>query len=177
MDTLETLLDPGIELSLVLLLLCVVGISWFAGSDAPFVPTKVENLRKILKAAGIKKDKIFYELGSGDGRVVLEASRLGAISYGIEQSWLRVWYSRFKSSREKLSATFFHGNIFDRQYYPADVVYVYMLQDCVDQLEKKLKKELKKGAVIITQKYHFKNWKPTKKIDNFYLYTKTGLTK
>lgn len=172
MDAIENLLDPGIEASIFLLFLCTIGISWFAGSDAPFVPTKSSNLKKILKEAGVKKGQIFYELGSGDGRVVLEASRLGANSFGIEQSWIRVWYSRLKSKKEKLKTTFYHGNIFDREYYPADVLYIYMLQDCVDQLEGKLKKELKEGAVVITQKYHFKKWRPTKKIGQFWIYKK-----
>lgn len=166
-------MDLTITLSIVLFLLCAVGLSWFAGSDAPFVPTKLSGIKDILKLAKVKKGKEFYELGSGDGRVVLEAGKLGANSYGIEQSWIRVWYSRFKAKKEKLNnACFYHGNIFDRHYYPADVVYIYMLQKCVDRLENKLKNELKKGAVIITQKYHFKNWKSFKKEGEFWLYRK-----
>src|SRR5581483_8852036 len=91
----------------------VIGLSWFAGSDAPFVATKTSFIEKVLEAAGVKKGRNFYELGSGDGRVVLEAAKLGATSYGIEQSWLRVWYSRYKASQLKLkNAFFFHGDIF-----------------------------------------------------------------
>jgi len=100
----------------------------------------------------------------------LEAAHIGAKSYGVEQSWLRVWYSRFKASQNNLTAQFFHGNLFDRKYFPADVVYIYMLTEAVVKLEKKLKKELKKGSIVITQKYHFKNWQPYKKLDNFWFY-------
>lgn len=169
MDT-TNLIDPSIEISLFLLILCAIGISWFAGTDAPFVPTKDLKLNKVLKEAEVKGGKIFYELGSGDGRVVMAASKLGAQAIGIEQSYLRIWYSRFKNFKQKLDAHFYHGNIYDRQYYPADIVYIYMLQPCVNNLEKKLKNELKKGAVVITQKYHFKNWKPYKKLDPFWIY-------
>ena len=142
-----------------------LALSWFAGSDAPFVPTKMDLISKVLKLAGVKKGKVFYELGSGDGRVVIEAAKLGAKANGIEQSWLRVWYSRYKSRMNRTNKTthFCHGNIFDRNYYPADIVYIYLLTPAVYKLEEKLKKELNKGAIVITQTYHFKNWKPFKK--------------
>lgn len=167
-----------IDLTLVgtifLLFLCLLGLSWFAGTDAPYVPTVMDNIRKVLRLAGLKKGKIFYELGSGDGRVVYEAASLDAISSGIEQSWLRVWYSRWKAKKLRLSNIFFyHGDIFKRHYYPADVIYIYLLQPAINRLEKKLQEELKKGAVVITQRYHFKSWKPFKKIGDFWIYKKT----
>lgn len=161
---------------------CALALSWFAGSDAPYVPTQMKLIFEVLKLAGVKKGKVFYELGSGDGRVVIAAAQLGAKANGIEQSWLRVWLSRINSRRvgTNKETHFCHGNIFDRNYYPADIVYVYLLQKAVDKLEGKLKEELNKGAVVITQTYHFKNWKPFKKIGkkskdyriggDFYLY-------
>lgn len=150
---------------------CTLGLSWFAGSDAPYVPTASGKVPAVLKKAGVKKNKIFYELGSGDGRVVLEAAKLGALANGIEQSWLRVWYSRCLAFKLKLGQTsFFHGDIFQRHYYPADIVYIYLLQQAVNRLETKLKKELKKGAIVITQTYHFKGWKPYKKLGDFWFY-------
>ncbi len=158
-------------ISALVLLLCLVGLSWFAGSDAPFVPSKDKKVKKALKAAGVKKGHIFYELGSGDGRVVFEAAKSGASATGIEQSWIRVWYSRYKAKKLRLpNAVFLHGDIFERDYYPADFVYIYLLQPAVDRLEKKLAKELKKGAVVITQKYHFTNWQPFLSLDEFNFY-------
>lgn len=155
------------------LLGCLIGLSWFAGSDAPYVPTKMAKIREILKLAGVKKGKKFYELGSGDGRVVFAAARLGADSIGIEQSLLRVLYSRYKGHHFK-KVKFLHGNIFARNYTHADIVYIYLLDKGVNKLEEKLKKELKKNSVVITQTYHFPNWKSFKKLDNFYLYRSTG---
>ncbi len=97
-------------IAMVGLVICFLGISWFAGSDAPYVPTKMELIREVLRSAGVKKQTIFYELGSGDGRVVYEAAAMGAQAYGIEQSWLRVWYSRFKAHQLGLKqAAFFRG--------------------------------------------------------------------
>ena len=157
-------MDISLIISGGILLGCLVALSWFAGSDAPYVPTKLEAIRKILKLAGVKKGKKFYELGSGDGRVVIEAAKLKAQTIGIEQSWIRVLFSRFKTSNFK-NAKFFHGNIFSKDYSDADIVYIYLLLKGVAKLESKLKKELKKGSIVITQTYHFPNWKPFKKID------------
>ncbi len=170
------------------LLGCIIGLSWFAGTDAPYVPTKMDKIREILKLAGVKKGRKFYELGSGDGRVVFEAAKLGAESIGIEQSWLRVLYSKFKaashSSTHSTSLSvdpehvegssgntkFCHGDIFSKTYSDADIIYIYLLPVGVKKLESKLRQELNKGAVVITQTYHFPNWKPFKKLDDFNFY-------
>lgn len=154
------------------LLGCIIGLSWFAGSDAPFVPSKKEKIKKALKIISFK-NKNFYELGSGDGRVVLEAARMGANAYGIEQSWIRVLYSKWKAHQLHLDARFIHGDIFKQNYSGADIVFIYLLHLGVDKLEKKLKKELKKGSQIITQTYHFKNWRPYKKMGDFWFYSKS----
>lgn len=150
---------------------CALALSWLAGSDAPFVPTKMKNITKVLKLAGVKKGKKFYELGSGDGRVVYEAARLGADAVGVEQSLLRVWYSKFKAKSFNLpNAKFMHGNIFNKNYSDANIIYIYLLTKGVKKLEAKLPKELKKRTVIITQTYHFQKIKPYKKLGDFNFY-------
>lgn len=144
---------------------CMIGLSWFAGSDAPFIPTKVQRIRKTLELAGLKKGEIFWELGSGDGRVVLETAKMGALSYGVEQSLLRVFWSRYQAKKQNLpNAKFIHGDIFKTDFSSADIIYIFLLPKGVDKLEPILKRNLKKGARIITQTFHFKNWKPYKKI-------------
>ena len=103
--------------------------------------------------------------------MVYEAAKLGADALGIEQSWIRVSYSRWKSRKLKLNnAKFIHGNIFKKKYSDADIIYIYLLSKAVNRLEGKLPKELKKGSIVITQTYHFKTWKPFKKNSNFWLY-------
>ena len=169
-------MDLNLIIPLGILIGCLIALSWFAGSDAPYVPTKMDHIRKILKLAGVKKSKKFYELGSGDGRVVIEAAKLGANSFGIEQSWIRVLYSRWKASRLNIkNASFVHGNIFDKPLWSgaiesADTVYIFLLSKGVQKLEPLLKKNLKKGSLVITQTYHFKNWKPYRKDADFWIY-------
>lgn len=167
-------MDLTLIISFGVLLGCFIALSWFAGSDAPYVPTKMGSIRKILKLAGVKKGKKFYELGSGDGRVVIAAAKLRAQSIGVEQSWIRVLYSRWNAHGQNAtkgeSCQFYHGDIFKRTYADADIVYIFLLSKGVQKLEEKLRKELKKGAVVITQTYHFPNWKPFQKIGDFWLY-------
>lgn len=170
-------MDLVLIISAGILIGCMIGLSWFAGSDAPYIPTKMDQIRKVLKLANIKKGKKFYELGSGDGRVVFEAAKLGADSFGIEQSWVRVLYSRYKalklaSHSSSGNVNFYHGDIFKKTYQDTDIIYIYLLPKGVKRLEEKLKRELKKGSVVITQTYHFPNWKPFKKLGDFWLYQK-----
>lgn len=165
-------MDLSLIISLGVLVGCLIGLSWFAGSDAPFIPTKPENIKKALRLADLKPGEVFYELGSGDGRVVLEAAKMKAKAFGVEQSWLRVWFSRIKAHNLHLkNAHFFHGNIFDRHYYNADVVFIYLLPKGVTKLEIKLRKDLEKGSRVITQTYHFKHWRPKIKEGDFRVYT------
>lgn len=164
-------MDTTLIISAGILIGCIISLSWFAGSDAPYVPTKMDQIRKILKLAGVKKGKKFYELGSGDGRVVIAAAKLGADSSGIEQSLIRVLYSKYKARTLNLKKTYFyHGNLFSKNYNDADIIYIYLLQRGINTLEEKLKQQLKKGAIVITQTYHFKKWKTYKKMGDFWLY-------
>lgn len=147
------------------LLGCLIGLSWFAGSDAPYVPTKMERIKKVLKLAGLKKGEVFWELGSGDGRVVIEAAKLGANSYGVEQSWIRVLYSRWKAKKIGLKNTYFiHRDIFKQDLPSTDIVFIFLLPKGIRKLEPLLKKNLKKGSKVITQTFHFKRWIPYKKV-------------
>lgn len=166
-------MDTNITLALGTLIGCFFALSWFAGSDAPYVPSKMEKIKKALKLVGLKKGDVFYELGSGDGRVVLEAAKTGAKSIGIEQSWLRIFFSRYKAKRLNLSNAYFqHGDIFKKNLSDANVVFIYLLPVGVKKLENKLQKELKKGSKVITQTYHFPNWKPIKKDSDFWVYVR-----
>lgn len=150
---------------------CFLALSWFAGTDAPYVPTKSSKVKQGLRLAGLKKGDVFYELGSGDGRLVYAAAKMGATSYGIEQSILRVLYSRVMAWQKGLkNAHFIHGNVFNKDLSKATVVYIYLLPKGVQKLDPKLHKELKKGSRVVTQDYHFKEWKPIKKDGNFWLY-------
>src|SRR3989344_2384552 len=179
-------MEFALIISFGILIGCLFGLSWFAGTDAPYIPTKMARIKKLLKEAGLKKGEVFYELGSCDGRVVIEAAKMGAKSFGIEQSWIRVLMSRWKT-KNLSNAHFTHGDIFaflqptDKHLrgegsayikqnasevgiMSADIIFIFLLPKGIEKLEPLLKKSLKKGARVITQTFHFKSWKPYKKI-------------
>ena len=146
-----------------ILLGCLISLSWFAGSDAPFIPTKKQRIKKILKLAKVGKGQEFWELGSGDGRIVLEAAKMRAKAFGVEQSLLRILWSRWKA-RSLKNAHFIHGDIFKQNFSSADTTFIFLLPKGVGKLEPLLRKTLKKGSRVITQTFHFKNWRPYKKV-------------
>lgn len=134
------------------------GTEW----GAPFVPMEPEVVTRIMHYARLSPGEVFYELGSGDGRLVMAAAAKGAIAYGVELDRFRVWYSRFwiKLLRLGKNAHIIHANIFDVDLSGADVVFLYLLQETNEKLEAKLNRELKVGARVISAAFNFPGWKP-----------------
>jgi len=120
--------------------------------DAPFVPLEPEVVEEVMRLAEIKKDDIFYDLGSGDGRLVIAAALRGAKeAYGVELSPLRVIYSKLwlKFLRLK-NAHILKEDIFKVDLSRATVVTLYLLQKTNDKLVEKLRRELRPGSRIIS---------------------------
>ena len=146
---------------------------------APFVPMEPDVVQRVLKIAGVGPKDIFYELGSGDGRLVIAAALKGAKAYGLEVDKAKVAYSRFWIWLLRLpNAKIFQKDIFKHSYEDATVVCLYLLQDTNERLQEKLEKELKPGTRIVSVAFTFPEWKTTK-IDPhgtiygpIYLYTK-----
>lgn len=133
-----------------------------AKDGAPFVPLEPEVVEEVMRLAKIKEGEVFYELGSGDGRMSIQAGLRGAKVYGIEIDFFRVWYSRvwvFLLGMRK-NVHIVRNNFFDLDLRNADVVYMYLLQETNDKLEKKLEDELKKGCRVISVAFNFPHWKP-----------------
>lgn len=137
-------------------------ISVFFG--CPYVKTNRDTIRKALKLVEIKKGDIFYDLGCGNGDVVIEASKLGAQCIGYEispyyyiLSKIRIWiYLFFAGAKNKYISIEFK-NIQDVDLRKADVVYCYLLPKFLEKLSSKLKKELKPSARIISIGFPIKN--------------------
>ena len=131
-------------------------------SGAPFVPLEPQIINRIMELAQIKSSDIFYDLGSGDGRLVIAAAYQGARAYGIEIDPFRVWYSRFCIFLFGLNrrATIIQRNIFDVNLSSANVVTTYLLQKTNDKLFEKLTRELKPGTRVVSAAFNFPKWKP-----------------
>lgn len=131
---------------------------------APWVPLEPHVVAKILDLADVKEGDIFYDLGSGDGRLVIAAASRGARAYGVEVDFFRVWYSRlcillFGLSRR---ATIINQNFFKVDLSTADVITAYLLQETNDELFPKLEKEVKDNARVVGVAFNFPAWTPVK---------------
>jgi predicted RNA methylase len=127
---------------------------------APFELTKIKNVERMLKLAELKENEILYDLGSGDGRIIIEAVKKYKVeAVGIEINPLLVFISRKKIKKlgfEK-KAKVIWGDFFKENLSNANILTTYLLQTTNDRLEKKFIKELKPGTKIISKSFTFKN--------------------
>lgn len=130
----------------------------------PSVPTKPERIRRALKLANLESDEVLYDLGAGDGRVLLIAAReFGAKAVGIEVGpiqcamiWLRVMASGFGNKIGVKWANFYKSDLRD-----ADVVFVYATSKEVLKLALHLETQMKKGARLVSISADFPEWEPS----------------
>jgi precorrin-6B methylase 2 len=129
----------------------------------PPVPTKPERIRKALKLANLQPNETLYDLGAGDGRVLLIAARdFGVKAVGIEIGpiqcaliWLRAVASGFGSKIQIRWENFYKANLKD-----ADVVFVYATSKEVVKLAPHLERQLKRGARVVSISADFPEWEP-----------------
>ena len=130
----------------------------------PPVPTKPERIRKALMLANLQPNDVLYDLGAGDGRVLLIAARdFGAKAMGIEIGpvqcaliWLRAVASGFGNKIQIRWANFYKADLSD-----AGVIFVYATSKEVVKLAPHLEKQLKKGARVVSISADFPEWEPS----------------
>lgn len=131
----------------------------------PFVPTPWLILDEMLKLAEIRSDDTVYDLGSGDGRLVIAAAeRHGARGVGVERHRDLVLHSRTQAERRGVAdrVAFVEGDVLQADMRGATVVLMYLLPRLVVQLVPKLRTELPVGARIVSHDYPLEPWKPDK---------------
>ncbi len=136
---------------------------------APFVATPLPVVRRMLTLAEIKPGEIVYDLGSGDGRVVIMAAQeFGARAVGVEMREDLVKQALGKVSELRLDGRvkIVHSDMFKIDLAQADVVTLYLTTSANDKVKPKLESELRLGARVVSHDYEILGWKPLK-IDNF----------
>lgn len=134
---------------------------------APYYPTPDSVVQKMLEVGGLKKGEKMFDLGSGDGRIVIMAARkFGADATGVEfdadlhaQSMAKI-----KSLGLEKTARIIHGDIMQQDYSSADLITVYLLPLSNDKVRPLLDKQLKKGTRIVAHDFEFSGWNPDKTI-------------
>ena len=131
--------------------------------DAPFLPTPNYVILELLAKARVGKDDILYDLGSGDGRIVIEAARqTGCRAVGIEIDADLVDDSRKAAMRAGVQdrVRFIVADIFTEDFSEATVVTLYMGRHVNIKLRPKLLRELKPGTRIASYSFDMGEWKP-----------------
>ena len=130
---------------------------------SPWSATPKRVVRKMLELAEIKPGETLYDLGCGDGRVLIEASkRYGIESVGIEcqEKWVRKSNENVRTNGLENLVTIVDGDIFDQDLSGADIVFTYLTNGGMNILKDKLSAELKDDARIVSHLSTFKNVKP-----------------
>jgi len=154
---------------LVTLFLYSLILSYLKGS--PFSRTKKERIKTILEVCKINSKKIL-DLGSGDGILIRELAKRGAKATGIEINPLLFLYSKLKIYQEGISSNckVVFGNFYNYPLKDTDIVLVYLLPETIEKLKPKLLKELKAGAMVISNGFPISGWKPKIKKNNVFFY-------
>jgi len=119
----------------------------------------------MLDAAGLKTGEVLYDLGSGDGRVLVTAAQqYGAKAVGVEISPDQIRASNVKIRRLKLEdrCRIIEGDLLKVDLSEADVVTIYLLTTSNDLLKPNLEKYLKPGARVVSHDYQIRGWIPSK---------------
>ena len=135
--------------------------------DVPYVPTTEAAVKAMLKLAEVKRTDIVYDLGCGDGRIVIAAAKeYGAHGVGIDINAARI--QEAKANAEKAGVAnlvrFEENDLFDADIHEATVVTLFLLNSVNVKLRPKLLKDLKPGTRVISNTFGMGDWKPDKEL-------------
>lgn len=159
-------LTGSLALSLVLLFAngCSPVPVWTDG-EVPFVPTPPEVVDRMLEMAQVKAGDVIYDLGSGDGRIIIRAAkRYGVRGVGIEIDADLVQKAKDNAFREKVDhlVEFRAQDALTVDVSPATVVTLYMLPEFNAKLRPIFDKQLKPGARVVSHDFEIQGWVPDK---------------
>jgi len=130
----------------------------------PAIPTPQVIVERMLSAGRVKPGEMVYDLGSGDGRIVITAAqKFGARAVGVE-----LLPDIARKARERVQAlgfseriTIIEGSALRIDLSPADVVTMWFLTNSNERLRPNLEKQLKLGARVVSNEFPVRGWKPT----------------
>jgi SAM-dependent methyltransferase len=139
-----------------------------AKKDVPYVPTSPEVVKAMIALAGVKSGDVVYDLGCGDGRIVIAAVRIA----GVRGVCVDIDPERIADSRRNAAAAgveakvrFVQGDLFQVPIADATVVMMYLLPEVNLRLRPRLRTELRPGTRVVSHAFSMGSWKPHREID------------
>ena len=130
---------------------------------APYIPTPQAVVEKMLEAGHIKPGDVVYDLGAGDGRIVITAAK----EYGAKAVGIEIQKDLVDKDRERIKqldledkVTIVHDSFMHADLSPATVVTMYLLTSSNDRLRPVLEKALKPGTRVVSNQFPVKGWRP-----------------
>ncbi len=154
------------------ILLIIISILWTTSLGAPWIPTSLSSVRKMLTIAEVKPNDVVYDLGCGDGRILVTAVRRFGVTHavGVEIDPIRYICIQILITvlrlRDRIQVVY--GNLFSLDLSKADVITCYLLPSTNEKLVEKFSRELKPGTRVESNSFSFPGLKLEK-------YSKTSL--
>ncbi len=169
-------MPPIFYIILILVLIAIIYYLWYVTlspqSGPVYVPTKDKDAQKMVEIAKLKEGDKVLDLGSGDGRILIEAAKIGATGVGYEIDPILVMESRQKVKKagveDKVEIKL--KNMWQADFNQADVIFVYLFPKYLDKLKKLLKENLTRPVTVISNDYQIPGKKRDKQEKNIYLY-------
>jgi 16S rRNA A1518/A1519 N6-dimethyltransferase RsmA/KsgA/DIM1 with predicted DNA glycosylase/AP lyase activity len=132
---------------------------------APYYPTPETIVEKMLQLGELKAGEKMFDLGSGDGRIVIMAAqKFHADATGVEldKDLARQSTERIQKLKLQKTARIINGDILRQDYSSANLITVYLLPMSNDKVRPLLEKQLRKGTRIVAHDFEVRDWKPVK---------------
>jgi len=133
--------------------------------DVPYVPTTPEAVEAMLKLAGVTTSDVVYDLGCGDGRIVIAAAKnYGARGVGIDINPVRIREAKENAKKAGVEhlVRFEENDLFQADFHEATVVTLFLLPEVNLKLRPRLLAQLKPGSRIVSNTFDMGDWKPDK---------------
>ena len=140
----------------------------FRGYDVPYVPTPPEVVDAMLSLAAVRAGDVLYDLGCGDGRIVIAAAkRFGIKAAGIDIDPIRIEESETNAAAAGLAGRvrFVKQDIFEADFRDVTVVTMYLLNSVNVRLRPKLLSELSPGTRLVSHSFEMGDWRPDKTVE------------
>jgi protein-L-isoaspartate O-methyltransferase len=139
-----------------------------AAKIAPYFPTPQSIVDKMLQLGELKAGEKMYDLGSGDGRIVIMAARkykADATGVELDDTLYKQSSLRIKTLGLESRARIIHGDLLQQDYSSYDLLTIYLLPVAIQKITPIFEKQLKQGTRIVAHDFEFPQWTPAKVLD------------